>query len=432
MRIVVFSDLYPPLFLGGYEIGAGLVVDELRRRGHELLLVTARDYSLQHGDGFRHAGPVGKAGLAYLDTGLCVFGSLARLFRTNPVRFLCRAATTALARRRYRKAVAAFRPERVLLFNPLGVVAPVLHDLADLAHKAGAEVHAYVSDDWLVEWPAANPLQRSLWRLRRAGHPALRVAGHVATRVAAWLGWAPSGLPHIDRFYYCSDYVRRLSLRQAWGAASHEVVPWGLADAANLPAPATGHFHGDAPLTLLFAGQIHEHKGLDLLLRAVAGCRAAHHLVVLGDDTTAHAQACKRLVAKLELSQRVHFLGKQTHAEMPALLGRLGHVLIVPSVWDEPFSVVLLEGMAAGLPVVAADTGGTGEAVRDGDTGFLFGRGRVDELTAIIDRLEEDRDLCRRVGARARRMVLQQYTIERMVDGLMGDGPAPAITRRAA
>jgi glycosyltransferase involved in cell wall biosynthesis len=432
MRIVVFSDLYPPLFMGGYEIGAAAVVGELRRRGHEVLLVSARDCFLQRGHCFRQMRHCSQHGPGLVDTGLCVFGSLPRLFRTNPIRFVGRAAAMVLARRRYRRAVAAFRPERVLLFNPLGVVAPLVHDLAELAHKAGAEVHAYVSDDWLAEWPAANPLRRALSRLCHAGHPALRLAGLVLTTAAQSAGWAPPGLPRIDRVFYCSDFIRRLSLPRAWRAAGHEVVPWGLADTEKLPAPAPGHFHGDAPLTLLFAGQIHERKGLDVLLRAVAGCRAAHHLVVLGEDTTSHAQACRRLTAELGLMPRVHFLGKRSHADALALLGRLGHVLVVPSVWDEPLSIALLEGMALGLPVVAAATGGTPEAVRDGDTGFLFGRGRTDELIAIIDRLEIDRELCGRVGARARRSLRQHYTIERMVDRLLGEDSVLAAPRQAA
>jgi glycogen(starch) synthase len=200
----------------------------------------------------------------------------------------------------------------------------------------------------------------------------------------------------------------------------------------KLPAPAPGHFDGDAPLTLLFAGQIEEHKGLAVLLRAMAGCRREHHLVVFGDDATAHGQSCKCLAAELGLTPRVHFLGRRTHADTLALLGRLGHILVVPSVWDEPFGIVVLEGMALGLPVVASDCGGPAEVLRHGDTGFLFDRGEVAALTAVLDRLEEDRELCRCVGVRARRTVRQRYTIDRMVDDLLADAPRSKLLRRAA
>jgi glycosyltransferase involved in cell wall biosynthesis len=93
--------------------------------------------------------------------------------------------------------------------------------------------------------------------------------------------------------------------------------------------------------------------------------------------------------------------------------------------WEEPFSVVLLEGMALGLPVVAANTGGTPEAVRNGENGFLFAPGQVEDLTTVLNRLEEDRPMCERVGACARQSVLEHFTIERMVDRLLGEGPTP-------
>ena len=431
MRIVVFSDLLPPLYLGGYEIGAGLIVAELKRRGHEILLLSAREYVIQHHAGFqqvRHA----KECPSLHDAGLCLFGSLPRFLRRHPLRLAIKVFTTLLARRRYRKAIAAFGPERVLLFNPLGIVAPVLHDLAALARTSGAVVHAYISDAWLAEWPTVNPLQRALGRLSNSDFLGPRLVGKCLSTAICWLGWAPCELPRFDRCFYCSDYIHRLSLPRVWCAAEHAVVPWGLAGLDKVAAPPPDHFDGDAPLTLLYSGQIQPHKGLALLLRALAGCRELHHLVVLGDDTTDYARDCKGLVAELDLGNRVHFLGKKLPAQMLTLLGRLGHVLVAPSIWEEPFSIAVLEGMAVGFPVIAADVGGAGEVLRHGDTGFLFRRGQADELTAVIDRLESDRLMCGRVGARARRYVQQHCTIEAMVDDLLGAVPGAAAALRAA
>jgi glycosyltransferase involved in cell wall biosynthesis len=419
MRVVVFSDLYPPLFLGGYEIGASFVVKELKRRDHEVLLLSSRDYFLQDADGYRYACHPERS--AVVDTGLCVFGSLPGLLRQQPLRFLRRAAGTWLARRRYRREVARFRPERVLLFNPLAVVAPVLHDLAELARKTGAEVHAYISDDWLARWPVVHPLLRPLHRLKQAPRAWRRGVGKALSTVLSWTGWAPAGLPRVDRFRYCSDHLRRLSL----GALAptpegeHDVVPWGLAGVAGLAQPSPAHFHDPAPLTVQFAGQIVEHKGLAVLLRALSLCWRPHRLVVHGDDSTACARACKALAAELSLTARVSFQGKKPHAETLARLGRLGQVLVVPSVWDEPFGLVVLEGMASGLPVVASNSGGPAEIIRPGETGFLFERGNPAALAAVLDRLDADRPLCEQVGRRAREAVLREYTIERMVDRLL-------------
>jgi len=426
MRFAVFSDLYPPLFVGGYELAAAQVVGELRRRGHEVLLLTAGEYFVQQQDGFRHARHT-DGSPAFVDVGPCVFGSLPRLLRSRPWRFLRGALATVAARRRYRRAVADFRPERVLLFNPLGVIAPVPHDLAEVARHVGAAVEAYVGDDWPALWPVVNPLLRPLDRIRRAPRRAVRWAARFLS--AALGGWAPDGLPAIDRFLFCSEAMRRRCAAQTPASAAAEVVPGGVPGADRLPAAPPDHFHGAAPLTLAFVGQIHERKGLDVLLRAAAASRRAHPVLVIGDDTTDHARACRRLAAGLGLAGRVRFLGKRDHAETLKLLGGLGHVLVVPSLWEEPFGMVVTEGMALGLPVVASDRGGPAEVIRHGDTGFLFEAGSVAALTATLDRLEEDRSLCARVGGRARRSVLCDFTIERMVDRLLGEA-APGAVRR--
>jgi glycosyltransferase involved in cell wall biosynthesis len=91
----------------------------------------------------------------------------------------------------------------------------------------------------------------------------------------------------------------------------------------------------------------------------------------------------------------------------------------VPSVWQEPFSLVVLEGMAAGLPVVASNTGGTAEAITDGRTGFLFDARDTAELAHLLDRLEENRSLCQRLGAAAQDEVRRRFRIEEMVDRLL-------------
>src|SRR5262249_46491513 len=147
MRVVVLSNLFPPLVVGGYEVGAAQVVGELRRLGHEVLVLSAHEYLLvQDAAQRRGLRPDGRRGEA-VDAGLCLFGSsLMGLLHRQPACFFKALARTLLARRRYRAAVRAFRPERVLAFSPVGLAAPVLADLVELAHAGGAPVAAFVSD----------------------------------------------------------------------------------------------------------------------------------------------------------------------------------------------------------------------------------------------------------------------------------------------
>ena len=233
------------------------------------------------------------------------------------------------------------------------------------------------------------------------------------------IGYEHSPLPQVGRYHFCSDYVARASRHHVAPGTDTDVVHWGLEGVDDRATASPAHFFTADPLTILYAGQIIEHKGLTVLLEALARCRRPHPLVVMGDDSTPHAIECKRLADTLGLTRRVRFAGRVRPTEMPGLLASAGHVLVVPSVWDEPFSIGVLEGMAAGLPVVASATGGTSEALTDGVSGFLFERGSADELAAILDRLDDDRMLCRRVGSRARSLIRERFTLKVMVDQLL-------------
>ena len=76
---------------------------------------------------------------------------------------------------------------------------------------------------------------------------------------------------------------------------------------------------------------------------------------------------------------------------------------------------VVLEAMAAGVPVVATNTGGTGEVVVHGETGFVTQVGRPDEATEYIARLLLSPDLGARMSLSARRRVEAVFSIERMM-----------------
>jgi glycosyltransferase involved in cell wall biosynthesis len=422
MRIGIFSDLYPPLFIGGYEIGARQIVQELQRRGHETLVLSAHQYYLMRHGGFlsfKHA-PADREKL--VDVGLCVLGRLPRFMRQHKLRFLYKMFKTLQARRRYRRALREFRPDALLVFNPLGVVAPVMDDFVEYSRETGTPVTCYISDHWLGHWPAANPLWVALSTLRQSPQRWIRFLGNAANRVLHHLKMLPNGLPLIDQYLYCSQFIENVSQYNAIGVAGHAVVHWGLPDADQWRTVPPTRFLRERPLTLVFAGQVEQHKGLDLIIRAMARCRREHELVVIGDDSSEFGGYCKRIAERLEIAHRVRFLGKRDPKTMPDTLREAGEVLVVPSVWDEPFSIVVLEGMALGMSVIASRTGGTGEAIEDGRTGFLFSRYDFKELARIIDRLEEDRRLCQRVSTAARNRVLQRFMMRHMVDEIIQTG----------
>jgi glycosyltransferase involved in cell wall biosynthesis len=137
------------------------------------------------------------------------------------------------------------------------------------------------------------------------------------------------------------------------------------------PAPAPDDFG------VLFLGRMTTLKGGDLLIRAAAYAQAVCGLpvplVMAGDGPRLEEWA--RLAARLGVG--ADFPG-WVDADTRLALFRSASVLVVPSVWPEPFGLVGLEAASQGVPAIAFDVGGIGEWLKDG--GRLLGHPRVDPL----------------------------------------------------
>jgi len=145
-----------------------------------------------------------------------------------------------------------------------------------------------------------------------------------------------------------------------------------------------------APLSrLAFVGQLILRKGADLAIRAVASARrlcpdlcSDLTLTVIGDG--AERRNLTDLAENLGVHGTVTFLGGLSPDKVPAALSGHG-VLLVPS-REEPLGLVALEGMAAGLIVVAARVGGLVEIVQESESGMLV---PPDNPEALATRLVE-------------------------------------------
>jgi Glycosyl transferases group 1 len=94
-------------------------------------------------------------------------------------------------------------------------------------------------------------------------------------------------------------------------------------------------------------------------------------------------------------------------------------IFVLPSVWNEPFALVILEAMSSGLPVIATRGGGFPEAVEDGKTGILVERGDAVGLAEAITRLVENEDLRRSMGQAGRQRALELFTWEKISQDLL-------------
>ncbi|TQN43125.1 glycosyltransferase involved in cell wall biosynthesis [Blastococcus colisei] len=147
-----------------------------------------------------------------------------------------------------------------------------------------------------------------------------------------------------------------------------------------------------------YVGRLAPQKRADLLVRAFGRMRRRAELVIVGDGPDRRRVA--HLIRESPAADRITMTGFVEHSAVPGVLSSLD-VLVLPSAYEEMGSV-LVEAMAAGLPVVASDVGGIPEVVRHGETGLLVPPGDVDCLAETLDRLVADPQLRARLSAGAR------------------------------
>jgi glycosyltransferase involved in cell wall biosynthesis len=160
--------------------------------------------------------------------------------------------------------------------------------------------------------------------------------------------------------------------------------------------------------------RLYKPRDLDTLLRAFRQasdvCPAAH-LLVVGDGPL--RPKVERQISALSLVNRVTLAGWRD--DLPAIYASSDVYVLTTWGW-EGLPLTVLEAMSAGLPVVATDAGGTGEAVEHGITGLLVPRRDVEQLAGAFMRLVNDADLRRFMGQAGRQRAGVLFGVEKMVE----------------
>jgi glycosyltransferase involved in cell wall biosynthesis len=160
---------------------------------------------------------------------------------------------------------------------------------------------------------------------------------------------------------------------------------------------------------------INRWKGLDVFLDAAAIVHRQHPdtvFVIAGDktDRDCYHQLCSR-AEQLGLASHVFFVGRVE--DVPSLL--LASDVFALLSQTEGFPNVVIEAMAAGIPVVATDVGGTSEALIDGLSGYLVPNGDHEAAAARIHSLLSQPDQARSLIRAARALVETKFSMEAMV-----------------
>jgi len=233
-----------------------------------------------------------------------------------------------------------------------------------------------------------------------------------------------------DQILVNASAIREWLVNDGYDGNRITVVPNGMNLTRFAQRPATESVHGEfglpvnAPL-IGVVGRVTRLKGVEDFLRAAAliaprfpdarfvivgGCVTVNGRTVVNDE--AYFGELTSLAVELGLGDRLIFTGYRP--DVTPILRELS-VSVLPSL-SEGLSNTLLESMAAGLPVVATNVGGTPEAVQDGENGFLIRPGDPCAIADAVCRLLDEPALARRLGDTASRSVAERYAMLRVAE----------------
>lgn len=400
MRILVLTDLYPPHFLGGYELKCQLHVEELTRRGHDVHVLTSRwraGKGTSDGNVHRllHFSPFNenlrrKGGIP---------GPLRLCRRYNQLEwaFGCRRNYSVTHR-----LVTALKPELAFIWNMGDVgISPVL-----AAQDQRIPTVFRLGDYWLADLKYELCLQPSPIRRRYRA--------------------AILGLRHFDRLDLGHMLVVSRALMEKYAKLgfpeqSITVIPNGVPSHLILHPDDLPCLPLDTEqIRLVQVGRLAPEKGVHVAIEALAelvrevGFNNVH-LDVIGTGPEEYVLQLRDMSSSLGLDDHVEFLGFLEHRQVLECLVQYGAVLI-PSLWEEPLAGMIAEAMARGVPVIATYRGGSPEIISDGENGLLVPPGDPVMLANAVERLIQDPGLAQRIRYAGLKTVRERYTHERLVD----------------
>ncbi|MEM1252668.1 MAG: glycosyltransferase family 4 protein [Cyanobacteria bacterium P01_H01_bin.21] len=152
-------------------------------------------------------------------------------------------------------------------------------------------------------------------------------------------------------------------------------------------------------------------KGQHVLIEALLNCPDHIHVLIVGDALFGeddYVQQLHQQVERLDLTNRVHFLGFRT--DVPQLMAACD-VIAHTSTSPEPCARVLIEAMLSGKPLVASKDGGTLEIIEDQTTGWFVPPGDSEALAHVITHLSEQTEFMNQVAQNAQQSASKRFTL---------------------
>jgi len=385
MKILVLSDLYPPYYLGGHEIQCKVVADGLARFGHEVSVLTSR---------------FGSRGEKSSDK---IFRSLHYLNdfeATGLGKRMKQLSRALLGRSNYkiaRRIVRDLKPDIVYAGQLSGISLFPLKAIK----REGIPVMHDLGIDYLVHYVEDCVLNPSL--LRRYYRKVI-------------LGLNRISDCDFENIIVISQDLKARHVRVGFCADKITVIPRGIPSDSITTTFKKSPARSGGPVKLLYVGRLCAEKGVDISLRALGHLRGRPQpwdfvLDIIGGGEKRYIGKLLLLAEELGLKQNVRFLGTKTRGEVFLEYAR-HDILLVPSVWEEPFGLVIIEAMSQGLPVIATRVGGIPEIIKNETSGLLVPPNDSQKMAEAVEKLVGDVSFYETLSGRAIRQIREEFSNE--------------------
>lgn len=340
MKIILIHSIYKPYARGGAEVVAQNIVDGLKKRGDEVVVITLGYQNVcEEIDGVK----------VYRVRPFNFFNFLDINRQPAGLRFVWHLIDmfNVVQARRVKKILLLEKPDLVYSHGlmGLGYLIPRTVKKLNIRH-----VHR-IFDMQLIHPSGLYNEKDGMPMVEKILSPAYR---YFCKKLF--------GSPEV--LIFPSAYIRGIYDRFDFFPRSTKVV---LANPVSGDVVSAGRRESDKNFNVIFLGQVEEYKGIFELLEVFKNLSPSSVLHVVGDG---HDLARARLVAK-DMGN-IKFYGQLSHSDMNDQIWPLADLLVNPSKVTESFGMVVIEAYAHGVPVMASAIGALPELVRDGYTGYLI------------------------------------------------------------
>jgi glycosyltransferase involved in cell wall biosynthesis len=370
LKILVISNLYPPQVVGGYERAIADYAGLLQERGHTVLVLTSNT--------------------EYLPTGYQ------------------KADSDPSTVRRCLSLWGTWTERGAQPFSPAHVASIAVHNYKILEQ----ELNSFKPDVCLAgntDFLGSEVLEQIL-------AAEIPIAHYVMN---AQPGYSYDLAPQSSFYRYItvSNWIRENLQKQGYPTETAQTIYPG----AQVEEFYQAEISPRDRLRIVYAGLVMHYKGPDVLIEALYLLHNADidftATIAGGSLNPSFVQELQKFVESEGLQDKIHFAGLLSRQELKQLY-KTHNIWVLPSRFEEPFSIGLIEAMVAGMTIVASNTGGSPEAVKHKETGLIFESENpmdlADQLSYLLMNPTEWEDMVRRGKERALSELNRTYTMDRL------------------